>query len=187
MDVLTSETCWALNNEITKQVTSSWSLFIQYNEIINKWHQVGLSLFNYQDDARSNEHKTNFLSAELRIILSGPCLWLPFPRRTSWSQCKIVYCQYAICSWVFKEREREGIPLWYEQAHSGCVILSVPKLWTFRLLAVCQRENLYRKEKSNSCWRHSANPSRCQTTPGAHDQILVYVWVCHLQESLWFS
>ena len=29
MDVLTSETCWALNNEIKKQVTSSWSLFIQ--------------------------------------------------------------------------------------------------------------------------------------------------------------
>jgi len=29
MDVLTSEACWALNNEIIKQVTSSWSLFIQ--------------------------------------------------------------------------------------------------------------------------------------------------------------
>ena len=29
MDVLTSETCWALNNEIKKQVTTSWSLFIQ--------------------------------------------------------------------------------------------------------------------------------------------------------------
>ena len=29
MDVLTSETCWTLNNEIIKQVTSSWSLFIQ--------------------------------------------------------------------------------------------------------------------------------------------------------------
>jgi len=28
MDVLTSETCWALNNDIKKQVTSSWSLFI---------------------------------------------------------------------------------------------------------------------------------------------------------------
>jgi len=32
MDVLTSETCWALNNEIK-----------------SKWHQVGLSLFNYFD------------------------------------------------------------------------------------------------------------------------------------------
>jgi len=29
MDVLISETCWALNNEIIKQVTSSWSLVIQ--------------------------------------------------------------------------------------------------------------------------------------------------------------
>ena len=29
MDVLTSEICWALNNEIIKQLTSSWSLFIQ--------------------------------------------------------------------------------------------------------------------------------------------------------------
>jgi len=27
MDVLTSETCWAVNNEIKTQVTSSWSLF----------------------------------------------------------------------------------------------------------------------------------------------------------------
>jgi len=29
MDVLTFETCWALNSEIIKQVTSSWSIFIQ--------------------------------------------------------------------------------------------------------------------------------------------------------------
>ena len=75
--VLTSETCWALNSEIIKQVTPSWSIFIQLSrneiteqisrkllkmdvltfetcwalnsEIINKWHQVGLSLFNYQE------------------------------------------------------------------------------------------------------------------------------------------
>ena len=30
MDVLTFETCWAVNSEIIKQVTSSWSIFIQY-------------------------------------------------------------------------------------------------------------------------------------------------------------
>ena len=36
MDVLTSETCWALNNEIKKQVTSSWSLFIQ----LSRWCAV---------------------------------------------------------------------------------------------------------------------------------------------------
>jgi len=29
MDLLTSEICWALNNEIIKQVTSSWSLYIE--------------------------------------------------------------------------------------------------------------------------------------------------------------
>jgi len=40
MDVLTFETCLAVNSEIKKQVTS-----------------VGLSLFNYQDDARSNKRK----------------------------------------------------------------------------------------------------------------------------------
>jgi len=32
MDVLTPETCLELNNEIIKQVTSSWSLFIQLSE-----------------------------------------------------------------------------------------------------------------------------------------------------------
>ena len=35
-DVLTSETCWALNNEIIKQVISSWSLFIQLNLLTPK-------------------------------------------------------------------------------------------------------------------------------------------------------
>ena len=36
MDVLTSETRWALNNEIIKQVTPSWSLFIQ----LSRWYTV---------------------------------------------------------------------------------------------------------------------------------------------------
>ena len=40
MDVLTSETCWVQNNE-TK----------------SKWHHVGLALFNFHDDARSDKHK----------------------------------------------------------------------------------------------------------------------------------
>ena len=34
MDVLTPETCWAWNNEMKKQVTSSWSLFIQIVRIL---------------------------------------------------------------------------------------------------------------------------------------------------------
>jgi len=36
MNVLTSETCWALNNEIIKQGTSSWSLSIQ----LSRWYTV---------------------------------------------------------------------------------------------------------------------------------------------------
>ena len=35
MDVLTFETCWAVNSEIIKQVTSRWSIFIQLKECIN--------------------------------------------------------------------------------------------------------------------------------------------------------
>ena len=35
MDVLTFETYWALNNEIIKQVTSSWSIFIQLLHYVN--------------------------------------------------------------------------------------------------------------------------------------------------------
>ena len=36
MDVLTFETCWAVNGEIIKQVTSSWSVFIQlYRSFMN--------------------------------------------------------------------------------------------------------------------------------------------------------
>jgi hypothetical protein len=40
MDVLTFKTYWAVNSEI-----------------ISKWHQIGLSLFNYQDDSSSNKQK----------------------------------------------------------------------------------------------------------------------------------
>ena len=35
MDVLTFETCWALNNEMIKQVTSSWSIFIQRTQYLS--------------------------------------------------------------------------------------------------------------------------------------------------------
>ena len=53
LDVNTYETCWALNNEIIKQVTSIWS-----------------ALFNYQDDAQSNKHKflLHFCLSEHKIL-----------------------------------------------------------------------------------------------------------------------
>jgi len=78
MDVLTSETCSALNNEIIKQVTSNWSLY----------------LFNYEDDARSNKHK-------IHIIVYSFILWahILVPSRPlpsfPWSglkACNSVYC-----------------------------------------------------------------------------------------------
>ena len=49
MNVVTLETCWALNTEIIKRVTSSWSIFIQL-----------------QDDARSNKHKNRSCLYEIR-------------------------------------------------------------------------------------------------------------------------
>ena len=36
MDVLTFETCWAVNSEMIKRVTSSWSIFIQ----LSRWCTV---------------------------------------------------------------------------------------------------------------------------------------------------
>ena len=41
MDVLTFETCWAVNSEIIKQVTSSWSIFIQYPLSFNPGENPG--------------------------------------------------------------------------------------------------------------------------------------------------
>jgi len=40
MDVLKSETCWALNKEIIKQVTSSWSLFYSSHYILQGWMET---------------------------------------------------------------------------------------------------------------------------------------------------
>jgi hypothetical protein len=46
MDVLTFETCWAVNSEIIKQVPSSWSIFIQlcifepYNDQSSASYQI---------------------------------------------------------------------------------------------------------------------------------------------------
>jgi len=54
MDVLTFETCWAVNSEIIKQVTST-----------------GLSLFNYQDDARSNKLKIIVICLRIIVLIFG--------------------------------------------------------------------------------------------------------------------
>jgi len=44
MDVLTFETCWAVNSEIIKQVTSSWSIFIQVCNKFRVFNSVPASL-----------------------------------------------------------------------------------------------------------------------------------------------
>ena len=46
MDVLTFETCWAVNIEIIKQVTSSWSIFIQLTLFFFKAFLYLLSLIS---------------------------------------------------------------------------------------------------------------------------------------------
>ena len=53
MDVLTFETCWAVNNEIIKQVTSSWSIFIQlytkFKACLQYWSKT-----NFKEVLRGN-------------------------------------------------------------------------------------------------------------------------------------
>ena len=68
LDINTSETCWALNNEIIKQVTSSWSLFIQLIQksmnVLGHWHYVVecISFGSENDDvSHTNTEKVQFL------------------------------------------------------------------------------------------------------------------------------
>ena len=58
MDVLTFETCWALNNEIIKQVTSSWPIFIQVCTCF--WFQSKLNYFLTAVLCLSHIHNTSF-------------------------------------------------------------------------------------------------------------------------------
>ena len=46
MDVLTSEICWALNNEIIKQMTSSWSVWIHISSTISHTLDIN-SIFSF--------------------------------------------------------------------------------------------------------------------------------------------
>ena len=68
-DVNTSETCWALNNEIIKQVTSSWSLFIQH-----------VSVFSLSNTGRIRSNlnillkRHSCLSTRSPIVRFVPCL-----------------------------------------------------------------------------------------------------------------
>jgi len=45
MDVLTFETCWAVNGELVKRVTSSWSIFIQIKNMHVEFTSVYYKLY----------------------------------------------------------------------------------------------------------------------------------------------
>jgi hypothetical protein len=122
-----------------------------------------------------NFKTTNFLSAVPRIILSGPCLWLPFPWRTSWLHGKIVYYLYSVCCWDFTLREKA-----YRCGRSRLIeavsLMLAPRLWTFKLLAVVIVRALTRGKVKLILTLRLASFSESvlvSTPPGTHDQILV--------------
>jgi len=56
MDVLTSETCWALHNEIKKQVTSRWSIFIQ----LSSFRTFSFALYKTQNSITITTSKPSY-------------------------------------------------------------------------------------------------------------------------------
>ena len=84
MDVLTSETCWALNKEIIKQATSSWSLFTQLMNV-NLYFNFKLSkriggfffspLYTRHECTVLNGRKRNVVNAQTRGKYERLVLW----------------------------------------------------------------------------------------------------------------
>ena len=66
MDVLTFETCWAANSEIIKQVTSSWSIFIQLISLLDNSVSYHASWY-----LSKRKHKT-----DKSQILDGRCTYI---------------------------------------------------------------------------------------------------------------
>jgi len=63
MDVLTFETCLALNNEI-KQVTSSWSIFIQLSRSNKHKKTLYIYLLCFRDQGFQNGSNRELVLAE---------------------------------------------------------------------------------------------------------------------------
>jgi hypothetical protein len=83
MDVLTFETCWAVNSEI-KQVTSSWSIFIQLSKAYwllhdltvtnstSRPHSVFVRYVRFSEESAITAlHITN----RLRFIIEMKCVY----------------------------------------------------------------------------------------------------------------
>ena len=62
MDVLTSETCWALSKEIIKQITSSWSRFTQRIECLKE--QTSMKTTKKQRNGNILEERMNDVSSK---------------------------------------------------------------------------------------------------------------------------
>ena len=105
MDVLTFETCWEINSEIIKQVTSSWSVFIQLShEWSILWYLVWILtgteyavwrssaiVFNWYCECKQNCLKSHLITFS-RIFLFS-CIPLSF--RVTQSQHSFFQKQYS--------------------------------------------------------------------------------------------
>ena len=102
MDVLTSETCIALNNEILKQVTSSWSLFIQlYQWLSYDFQKQHLLVFLMEMQSAGWGKGFKFLARSLcrksaycilHVELSfRPSVWM-YQRCSHWKDLRGIWC-----------------------------------------------------------------------------------------------
>ena len=84
MDVLTSETCWALNNEIIKQVTSSWSLFTQ----LFTWRPS--HIYDTALPTAAVREKENKVVRYSKCTVKSHTKYLPWEKRESRYRCRSV-------------------------------------------------------------------------------------------------
>jgi len=87
MDVLTPETCWALNKVIIKQVASSWSLFIHKSKYFVQRRDQLL------DNQSSRHHVTPQHNHSLKnfMVLSVAWQWLFKPKHVALTYAFIIY------------------------------------------------------------------------------------------------
>ena len=66
MDILTFETCWAVNSEIIEQVTSSWSIFIQQKILLQSLNEIWLFERHLSDQMNCRPYLSD------RVVVSCP-------------------------------------------------------------------------------------------------------------------
>jgi len=112
MDVLTSETCWALNKEIIKQVTSIRSLFTQLQSSIFIILQVHSTCFGCQPYSSTGVHKSVTTASGTALIYCvqlPPSNWREVAAQKIWSVPEAVVTVLCTpddgCSWHPKHEE----------------------------------------------------------------------------------